>query len=152
MGMHAGGDVTFPYDAALALARALWKAGTDVGTSYQPARAATAKVALEGWLGTFAQTFATNMNTSTSEATGLQSSLCGAANGLAAQWVEAHTEQGRVDHARMVDKARNDRSWGTKVVDSVAGDNTNYGSPPPPPAPPSPPDFAATPVTPASIP
>ncbi|MDQ6784194.1 MAG: hypothetical protein M3063_12310 [Actinomycetota bacterium] len=151
MGMHAQGNVTFPFDAALELARALWKAGTDIGVSYQPARVATAKVALEGWQGTFAQTFSGNMNTSSSEASGLQSSLCSAANGLAAQWVEAHTEQGRIDHAKLVDKARSDRSWGTKVVDSLAGDSTNYGNPPPAPAQPAPPGFAATPVTPATL-
>ena len=152
MGMHAGGSVTFPFDAALGLARALWKAGTEIGTSYQPARVATAKVALEGWVGTFSQTFAINMNVSSAEASGLQTSLCSAATGLATQWVEAHTEQGRVDHAKLVDKARSDRSWGTKAWDSLAGDSTNYGNPPPPPAQPAPPDFAATPVTPAHLP
>ena len=152
--MSAEADARFPFDQALALARTLWKLGADLGGSYQPARAVAAKVALEGWLGPASQTFTTNSNLSSVEAAQLQGSLQATARLLAYQWVEAHTEQGRVDWSRLVDQSRNSRDAVEKVTDflHVTADRANYGSPPPPPATPQPPDFAPTAVPKAALP
>jgi hypothetical protein len=145
-------NVTFPYGACLALARALWSLAGEMAGVTQPARIAAARVAVPEWQGRYRQEFDQRMTVSDSDATNAIGALQQAARGLAAQWAEANFQQQQENYARLVQQKRDSQSGWDKVGDWLTGDQTDYGSPPLPPAVPQPPGFEATPVPQAHVP
>ena len=145
-------NVTFPYEACLSLARALWALSTGITGTYQPARISAAQTAVKEWQGKFRQDFDQRMTTSISDASGVAGSLQAAAKGLAAQWAQANYQQQQYNYARAVQHKRDSKSGWDKVGDWFGGDNTNYGSPPKPPEVPQPPGFAPTQVPQGNVP
>jgi hypothetical protein len=153
MGMQASNqNVNFPYDACLALARALWSLSTAITGTYQPARASAAQTAVQEWQGRFRQDFDQRMSVSNTDATNVSGVLQQAARGLAAQWAEANFQQQQYNYARLVQQKKDSQSGWDKAGNYLFGDSTNYGSAPPPPTVPQPPGFEPTQVPQAHLP
>jgi hypothetical protein len=153
MGMVASAErVQFPFAQALPAARALWQLSLSIINDVEPARQKAAGTALQEFRGNYSVQFQQRMTTSASNASTVAHDVQQAAVNIAQAWADAEHQQQVYNYYAMVQDKKDQKSWLEGVGDWIAGDHTDYGSPPGAPAVPSAPDFAPTAVPQASVP